>query len=273
MRILVSFAGKVRGSQRTWRARQRHLHRSALRHGIDRVEAWTRRRLQRTSFYRDHRALLDHKRGAGYWAWKPFIILSALQEASEGSEVVYWDVGRGQPGAKRVGHALERSIEPVIRWCHEQGGGILPGVPIPEHGPNRCWTKRDAFHFMGCDEVRYWEHPQVQATFGVWTRTAAALTIVGEWLAHATDPRVISDEPSTCGKPELPGFIEHRHDQSILTNLVVKHGLCCPVPPDQVSPRSKDLNALAARLAVQQGDDSATTRSWDRRPGRPGSTT
>ncbi|MGE0192117.1 MAG: hypothetical protein AB7T63_08755 [Planctomycetota bacterium] len=248
MKILVSFAGAIGRHGGRWRARQRHLGRSARRHGFDAVRPWTRRRLKRTAFYREHATLLETPRGAGLWAWKPYIILETLLEAPADAWVVYWDVGRGRRGARRRGHAFRAPIAALLDWCGSCNGGLLPGVYIPEFGPNRLWTKRDCFVGMGCDEPRFWEHPQIQATFSVWRRTPVALDLLHEWLACCTDPRLIGDGPSTCGLPDLDGFVEHRHDQSILTNLVIRGGLRCYGRPEVSTPDAKDLNALTARI-------------------------
>jgi hypothetical protein len=40
-----------------------------------------------------------------------------------------------------------------------------------------------------------------------------------EWLAYASDPRLITDTDNTLGKQNLPRFREHRHDQSIRSLL------------------------------------------------------
>ena len=44
-------------------------------------------------------------------------------------------------------------------------------------------------------------------------------------LEYACDRRIISDDDNVGGKDNFPSFQEHRWDQSILTNLAIKHGL------------------------------------------------
>jgi len=40
------------------------------------------------------------------------------------------------------------------------------------------------------------------------------------------DERIASERnQNTCGLPNLPGFVEHRGDQSILTNLSIKYDI------------------------------------------------
>jgi hypothetical protein len=98
---------------------------------------------------------------------------------------------------------------------------FLPGVLIPNFGPTSHWTRRDCFVLMTCDSVHYWSHPQVQATFSVWIKTKQSLQFLQEWRTYCMDIRIIGDGPNTCGLPNLPGFVDHRHDQSVLPNLVL----------------------------------------------------
>jgi hypothetical protein len=39
------------------------------------------------------------------------------------------------------------------------------------------------------------------------------------------DPAVLTDAPNVCGLPNLEGFVEHRHDQSVLTIMAQRWGI------------------------------------------------
>jgi hypothetical protein len=259
-RILVSFASRNDPGDRHWGRRQRSLARTAYRNGFDRVVSWTPGKLRKTDFYTRNRAILDCPRGAGYWAWKPYLVFRALSEAPDHAVVVYWDVGRFRGDDPRRGHRFRRPIDPLLRWCDEENGGMLPGVYIPEHGPNRVWTKRDCFVLMNCDTPECWEHPQVQAAFSVWRKSDRALDLVREWMICCTDRRLVTDDPNTCGLPDHPGFRDHRHDQSVLTNLVWKRGLRCYGSPGQSQPDSKNLDALVARIGREWAGGTRSLR-------------
>jgi hypothetical protein len=205
------------------------LFASARHHGADRAQGWTRRQLEETGFYRAHRHILDASRGAGYWAWKPFLILETLKNSAEGDLVLYSDAGR--PEAPSI---VDRPLRTLTDWVVAHRGGALPGVYIPQWGPNRRWTKGECFRVMGCDTPAIRDHPQVQATFSVWRRDDRSLDFVSEWLRWCVTPEAISDE-RVGDVPDAPDFRDHRHDQSIVTNLALREDFACFGDPHQIA--------------------------------------
>ena len=212
-RLLVSYA-----DERFLRS-QKRLDRSALRFGIDEVRAWDRLALERTTFYRQHRKILDKRRGSGYWLWKPFIIAEALARLGDGDILVYSDAGV----------EIIADLSPLFELClgnngmllfanHPRGDPVLPS--------NRCsrWTKRDCFVYMDCDTPYYHGSQMLDASFLVLTVNAAR-GLSREWLQYAVQSRILTDGPNACGLPNLPDFVDHRHDQSILSLLAQRYGI------------------------------------------------
>ena len=159
--------------------------------------------------------------------------LAALAENPRDT-IIYCDVGKASP------IMFTALITPLVEWCYRHGG-ILPGTYIPDLQGH--YTKRDCFHLMGCDEPRFWQSRQVLATWSIWHGSPAA-DFVAEWLAYCRDRRCLTDDPSECRLPELPGFVGHRHDQSILTNLCTKDGIDA-YPPSRWRPRDMSTTAVA----------------------------
>jgi hypothetical protein len=210
---LVTFATE------SFLAQQIALEKSALGSGaVDSCDKWSMEALRREPFFEKNRAILTAPRGAGYWLWKPYVIQRALLTKSA-DWILYYDAGR------RHGHRIRRKLDGLIDWCEQHRTGMLPGVYVPQWGPNSWWTKRDAFVLMNCDHIDYHGTPQVQATFSLWKNDSTSRDFVAEWLRYCEDSRILTDEPNVCGLPNLPGFIEHRHDQSILTLLCKKYSL------------------------------------------------
>ena len=175
------------------------------------IQAYDRDWLEGTAFYKANYDLLDDKIGAGWWLWKPYVILEALQKADEGDIVVYCDCGdMFSPGLQQyvADNIGEDDISLLLLGGH----------------PNRQYTKKDCFVLMDCDEEDYWNSTQLEAGFMVWKVCEESVRVVNDWLTYCLDFDALSDEPSTKGE-EAFDFKEHRHDQSILTNLAIKEGL------------------------------------------------
>jgi hypothetical protein len=196
------------------------LEASARRHGIRKVRSWLAKELRNTPFYENHRAILDQRRGGGYWLWKPYIIATALAEAAEGDFVAYSDAAV----------TVIRPLGPLFELCGDIGGILVFAGHYESLGtqvPQLCgsWTKRDCFILMDCDSSKYHESQMLDASFIVFKKNERSTAFVHAWLELCTDARILTDLPNTCGRGNLPGFVEHRHDQSVLSLLAARDGL------------------------------------------------
>ncbi len=241
---LTSFYGIASEDDPHWPDRQKRLHQSALqRGGVDAVIPWNAEKLQETEFARNNHQILSLKRGYGFWLWKPFIILDGLRKIDSGDYLIYHDVGRPKRGDPTRGYTLDRDIRPLVDWA-DANSGIYPGVYMPHHGKQKHWTKRDCFILMGCDEEKYWEATQIQATYNVWKNTPEVRAFVKEWLNYCLNPAILTDQENTRGLENFPGFKEHRHDQSVLTNLCIQRNVKPYGSPTQPILLHRDLNSL-----------------------------
>ena len=190
---------------------------SALCNGADKVIGYTPADLD-SAFVENNSEILNHKRGAGYWLWKPYIIKKTLDKIDYGDYVFYTDAGSVY--ARNVSSLIEKIIlrdEDIVVFDH----------PYIE----RSWTKRDAFLLMDCDGKEYSETNQRMATFIVIRKSIKSATFIDEWLKCCMDIRMISDNDNVMGKDNYEGFIDHRHDQSVLSLLSKKRNIIpCPDP-------------------------------------------
>ena len=67
----------------------------------------------------------------------------------------------------------------------------------------------------------------------LWTKNTNNINLLNEWLRYCRDPRIITDDPNMCGRPNFIEFKDHRHDQSILTILSIKYNFTLFRDPTQ----------------------------------------
>jgi hypothetical protein len=162
-------------------------------------------------FYRNNAKLFEHRRGFGYWVWKPWLILYHLERMQPGDELMYAD---------SPCHFVADPAPLFQLAAKHDGIGIFHQKR--ERHKNSKWIKGDTFRLMGCDEPKYWDGDNLLTTYSVWTKTDQSLAFVKEWLAWCQSYEAVSDEQQG---PNRPDFKDHRHDQSIASLLAIKHDL------------------------------------------------
>jgi len=232
-RILISFANQ------TYNKSQLLLSETAINIGkVDDSIMYDDKWLKTTDFYKNskrNKYILDKPRGSGLWFWKPYIILDAFeQECDEGDIVLYSDAG-----LKVIGN-----LDPLFKVAQSDpnGGRVLfklPAVGVPSHKA-RIYTKRDCFVLTGCDEEKYWNTDMLNGAVSLWKKTPENIEFLNEWLQYLKDPRIITDDPNICGKPNFIEFRDHRHDQAVLTILATKYNLEIYRDPTQYGEEEQD---------------------------------
>ena len=178
-------------------------------------DASLERNIVDTDFYQETRNWIGNKR-SGYYAWKPYIIYDLLNSIDDGDIVVYWDCNPFCP-------KFNQSFMPFLNYVDENFDMV---VPSPKRFLHIEWTKRDCFELMGCTDEKYTSsaNSQIQATWSIWKKTPKTMDAVSDWLYWSKNENVIRcDLTNICGKDNFQGFNNHRHDQSVLTNIVIKH--------------------------------------------------
>ena len=84
------------------------------------------------------------------------------------------------------------------------------------------YTKRDAFILLDADSPIYSDTYQYMAGIQVYKKSNISENFVERLLNYSTDKRIITDDPNTQGLPNYQGFINNRHDQTILSLLTKK---------------------------------------------------
>lgn len=180
--------------------------------GFDRVFEFGSQHLS-PGFCSRNRHILDARAGAGWWIWKPYIVLQALHHVLEGDIVFYCDCDA----------QFIRPVAPVIEFCLRNADLPILLFRLDPTYTNRRFTKRDCFILMGLDSPPYAGAVQTLSGYFVCRKTLFTLEFVEEWLRFAEDERILTAMPNECGLPDYPDFFQHRADQSILSLLGCKY--------------------------------------------------
>jgi hypothetical protein len=182
---------------------QNNLASAAINKGIDFIYNYRRDHLD-PKFVKKNRHILNQKRGAGYWLWKPYLILKTLREIPEGSVLIYADVG----------YTLPANINNLLNIIGKGYEIILPQWPFHTI---KMATKREVLIKMYGDKIEGLDVPHVEAGAIILKNTKQVREFIQQWLKYCEEENLITDSPSS--KPEHSDFLFHRHDQSILSVL------------------------------------------------------
>lgn len=167
--------------------------------------------------------ILNQPRGAGYWLWKPYIILQAL-EHNPGALICYTDSGM----------YFQRSFIDLAEQCLT----INPIVSFDYCGVNGQFTKRDCLHLMNRGDPSAIEHCRQQkqrmASVLVFRSCPIAIDFVTLWLMYCCDSRILTDASNITGE-NFPEFKDHRHDQSVFSILADRYSAHTYVHPEDVT--------------------------------------
>jgi hypothetical protein len=188
---------------------------SAKEQGVDVCYAWTKEMISNPElsghekeFWTFNKDVLNQERGAGYWLWKPYILMKSLNHCNDGDILIYSDAG-------------VEFVHPV----HEIVSRMDEDIFFFTNGfPNVEWCKGDVMESVlpGHVAIENIISKQVQASVIFFKVNSNTRTFIKEWFLWCQMPGFIDDSPSKL--PNYPTFAEHRHDQAILTCLQIKYG-------------------------------------------------
>ena len=187
---------------------------------VDKFYAFRRNDLNVDNFLENNKEILSQQPGGGFWAWKPFVILQTMDRVDYGDIVLHTSTGM------KVLENLDPLFE--ITKTSKDNRMFFSASAIYGTHKHSQYTKRDCFVVMGLDEPKYWDSRMLTAAHCLFMKTPENIEFLKEFLRYTTDKRAIWDTippmPNTTGTPNLPGFLEHRFDQAILSLLSVKYG-------------------------------------------------
>lgn len=154
--------------------------------------------------------LFKNKKTAGYWCWKPWIMLKTLSEANEGDIICYCDCGCTIQASKEwdkwfsILEHKDMLFFRIVKRCKQ-------------------YTKRYVMDYFTPDLGKYWgNYYQMGANLYLLKKTPFSQKFMEEEMSLFTEKMMVDDTPEELEK-EPSCFIAHRYDQSLMTALVYKH--------------------------------------------------
>jgi hypothetical protein len=199
---------------------QNALLQSALGKGFDLTMSYRRGHLDPV-FFTKNKDILDQKRGAGYWLWKPYLILKTMEMYPDNTVIVYADSGV----------VMSKPIAPLLKELNKKP---MIFTRSNELVPLRAHLKKEAQQRLGLSALDpRLNAPDLWAFFMVLKNTTETRAFVKEWLALCEMKDVLTDVPFNPDIQEK-GFLGHLHDQSLLSLVAANH-------PDKTIIFTKDV--------------------------------
>jgi hypothetical protein len=197
---LISYAD----GQEVFYKNQNALILSALNKGADIFINYRKSMIDR-EFYQQNKYILEQKRGAGYWIWKPYIILKTMQEAPEGAKIIYADSG----------FVFVKPLTPYLEKL-DKHDILLVKYPKKIEGTVRNIARSKVLQKIGCTTKSCLNGYTSPAGFIAVKNTPIARAFIKKWLSYCCEQDLIIDNPDDTNNHD---FKQHRDDQTILSTL------------------------------------------------------
>lgn len=148
--------------------------------------------------------LWSHKRGGGYWLWKPWVVLKAMEYADDTDIIIYSDCGN--------------TLFPNKGW--QEYFNLLStynAVFFYNGSKMENWCRKSALNLSANPYIG--EYYQIIS--GFFVTKGSAKPLFRQWYSTMLKhPESVSDVTKDEMCHESAKFIEHRHDQAVLSAIV-----------------------------------------------------
>lgn len=179
-----------------------------------------------SDFYNENIEILSQKKGAGYWLWKPYFIKKTIEKIDNGDIVFYVDAGNIFLCDPSFLYERLPNTNGIILFDNRDGvtsGGVAQ---------NFISCKKDTFVLMGCDSDKYINGKHLNASYQIYQKNEMSIKFVSEYLDFCKNKFILTDTPNQYGV-NYNGYYDHRHDQSVLSLLSIKHKINPLVDPSE----------------------------------------
>ena len=240
MKILfVSYADKNFAQ-----SKKRIMHEAKSSRWFDNIKIFSENSLGR-DFCRKFSSILSEPRGGGYWIWKLDVLEQAFQSCSLGDIIVYCDAGC------HINHLGSQRFQEYIEMLYASDYGFLS---FQLTHPEKNYTTKECFeHFQVPVESEIRTSSQILSGVIIARKCDHSLSLIeGFRTALLKNPLIITDH---YNHSQDIGFLDHRHDQSMLSILRKQYGSIL-IPDETWFPefaihKATDNPPMQARILVK----------------------
>ena len=182
---------------------------TCLNRGVEGFMHYTRKDLPK-EFLEKHKAYLSYKKGAGYWVWKPYIVLQALKNIPEGDVLIYADSTMTAHGSLLPLVNLLKDHDLV---CFQANNHNHLDHPKPWQCDPHYWEGRSIDHGI-------LEQKMIWAGMFAVKNTKEVRQFMRAWLDYTADTSLLHDPKTGLQDENMLGVL---HDQTIFSLLLWKN--------------------------------------------------
>ena len=192
--------------------------------------------------------LFKARRGAGFWCWKPALIHETLQRFDEGDVIVYVDAGctlRKSSQWEQYIRLMNRYDTICFQYDEYQPQWKKLGCTSSKI---KHWTKKITLDYI----KEFFQDPEIgelqQVLGGILFFKGKENRVLSQWMNFIySHPELIINPIGEERNDQYPYYIEHRHDQSVLTPLAETDDKTL-ILPEIVEEYRKDSFVWASRI-------------------------
>lgn len=152
-----------------------------------------------------YKQFFEQKRGAGYWVWKPYIILEEFKKLENKDDILIY-IDSDKSFLTSINTYLNNFKADKSIMVFQLSDGFI----------EKQWTKMDIFKKLNCENNKdITDTAQIESGYCILRNNQDSLNFLNTWFELNTDFNLVNDEPSK--EKNFNEFIENRHDQSLFS--------------------------------------------------------
>lgn len=156
-------------------------------------------------------------KGFGLWSWKPYLVLREAKTMKEGDILFYLDAG------------VEINVKGKARFCDYLDHIAREEFLFFSNGNQQRFWSRNTPELL--TSRNFFRNQLVAGIFGIRI-SKASLLFLEDWLALSAENSGELLKDAAAGEVPIPGFVEHRHDQSTFTAVAFSHNVQGIIPDE-----------------------------------------